>query len=103
GLVVLPERMRRNLDAGHGLFFSQRVLLELVAAGMPRDEAYRLVQEHASRAWDEGLDFQTLVAGDDRISRLVDPATVFDLSVYTAHVPAVFERLQALTSDREAA
>ena len=69
GLVVLPERMRRNLDAGHGLFFSQRVLLELVAAGMPRDEAYRLVQEHASRAWDEGLDFQTLVAGDDRINR----------------------------------
>ena len=103
GLVVLPERMRQNLDASHGLFFSQRVLLELVAAGMPRDEAYRLVQEHASRAWDEGLDFQTLVAGDDRISRLVDPATVFDLSVYTAHVPAVFERLQALTSDREAA
>src|SRR5207342_2715990 len=46
GLVVLPERMRANLDASHGLFFSQRVLLELVAAGMPRDEAYRLVQEH---------------------------------------------------------
>jgi adenylosuccinate lyase len=103
GLVVLPERMRANLDASHGLFFSQRVLLELVAAGMPRDEAYRLVQEHASRAWDEGLDFQTLVAGDDRITRLVDPEAIFDLAVYTAHVPAVFERLHVLTSDREAA
>ena len=102
GLVVLPERMRRNLDATHGLFFSQRVLLELVAAGMPRDEAYRLVQEHASRAWDEGLDFQALVAGDGRITGLVDPGTVFDLSVYTAHVPTVFDRLHALTSDREA-
>jgi adenylosuccinate lyase len=95
--------MRANLDASHGLFFSQRVLLELVAAGMPRDEAYRLVQEHASRAWDEGLDFQTLVAGDDRITRLVDPEAIFDLAVYTAHVPAVFERLHVLTSDREAA
>jgi adenylosuccinate lyase len=103
GMVVLPERMRQNIDASHGLFFSQRVLLELVAAGMPRDEAYRLVQEHASRAWDEGLDFRTLVEGDARITRLVDPETVFDLSVYTANVPAVFERLNALTSDREAA
>jgi adenylosuccinate lyase len=103
GLVVLPERMRANLDASHGLFFSQRVLLELVAAGMPRDEAYRLVQEHASRAWDEGLDFRTLVEGDERVTTHVDPETVFDLSAYTTHVPAVFERLHTLTSDREAA
>jgi adenylosuccinate lyase len=103
GLVVLPERMRANLEGSHGLFFSQRVLLELVAAGMPRDVAYRLVQEHASRAWDEGLDFRTLVEGDARIAGLVDPATVFDLAAYTAHVSAVFERLHALNSDREAA
>jgi adenylosuccinate lyase len=103
GLVVLPERMRANLDAGHGLFFSQRVLLELVAAGMSRDEAYRLVQEHASRAWDEGLDFRTLVEADDRITRLVDPEGIFDLALYTAHVATIFDRLHALTSDREAA
>ena len=103
GLVVLPERMRANLDGSHGLFFSQRVLLELVAAGMPRDEAYRLVQEHAARAWDEGLDFRTLVEGDERLTSRVDPEAVFDLSAYTAHVPAVFERLLALTRDPEAA
>ena len=53
GLVVRPEQMRRNLDASHGLFFSQRVLLALVAAGLGRDEAYRLVQRSAMRAWDE--------------------------------------------------
>src|SRR5204863_4530826 len=53
GLVVLPERMRANLEASHGLFFSQRVLLALVESGLPRDEAYRLTQEHALRAWDE--------------------------------------------------
>jgi adenylosuccinate lyase len=70
---------------------------------MPRDEAYRLVQEHASRAWDEGLDFRTLVEGDDRITRVVDPEPLFDLGVYTAHVPAVFERLHALTSDHQEA
>jgi adenylosuccinate lyase len=103
GLVVLPERMRANLDASHGLFFSQRVLLELVSAGMSRDDAYRIVQEHASRAWDEGLDFRALVEGDERITGLVDPQAIFDLSAYTAHVPAVFERLHVLTTDREAA
>jgi adenylosuccinate lyase len=103
GLVVLPERMRENLDGSHGLFFSQRVLLELVAAGMSRDEAYRLVQEHAARAWDEGLDFRTLVEGDERVTTHVDPQALFGLSSYTAHVPAVFERLLALTRDPEAA
>jgi adenylosuccinate lyase len=103
GLVVLPERMRENLDGSHGLFFSQRVLLELVAAGMSRDEAYRLVQEHAARAWDEGLDFRTLVEGDERVTTHVDPQALFGLSAYTAHVPAVFERLLALTRDPEAA
>ena len=47
GLVVDAERMRRNLDASHGLVFSQRVLLALVASGLSRDEAYRLVQRNA--------------------------------------------------------
>jgi adenylosuccinate lyase len=99
GLVVLPERMRANLEAGHGLFFSQRVLLALVEAGLPRDEAYRLVQEHALRAWDEGLDFRSLVEADGRIAARIDPAAVFDLAAYTRHVDAVFERLHALTRE----
>jgi adenylosuccinate lyase len=99
GLVVLPERMRANLDASHGLFFSQRVLLELVAAGMSRDEAYRLVQEHASRAWDEGLDFRALVEADVRIAGRVDLAAAFDLTAYTRHVDTIFERLHTLTEE----
>ena len=74
GLVVLPERMRANLEASHGLFFCQRVLLALVEAGLARDEAYRLVQEHALRAWDEGLDFRTLVEADERIAGRIDLA-----------------------------
>ena len=99
GLVVLPERMRANLDASHGLFFSQRVLLALVEAGLPRDEAYRLVQGHALRAWDEGLDFRALVEGDERIAGRIDLAAAFDLGAYTRHVDAVFDRLHALTAN----
>ena len=96
GLVVRPERMRRNLDASHGLFFSQRVLLALVQSGLPRDDAYRLVQRNAMRAWDEELDFRELVRADEEIARRVDLAEVFDLGVYTRHVDTVFERLDAL-------
>jgi adenylosuccinate lyase len=102
GLVVLPERMRANLQADHGLFFSQRVLLALVEEGLPRDEAYRLVQEHALRAWDEGLDFRTLVEADSRIAGRIDLADAFDLGAYTRHLDAVFERLHALKRNEEA-
>src|SRR5437667_2665424 len=68
GLVVRSERMRRNLEASHYLFFSQRVLLALVEAGLPRDEAYRLVQQQALRAWDEALDFSSLVRAHDQVA-----------------------------------
>jgi len=104
GLVVRPEQMRRNLDASHGLFFSQRVLLALVAAGLDRDAAYRLVQRNAMRAWDEGRDFRALVEADAELTSAVDPdalAEAFDLSAYTRHVDAVFERLRALVRKEE--
>jgi adenylosuccinate lyase len=102
GLVVRPGRMRANLDASHGVFFSQRVLLALVEAGLPRDEAYRLVQEHALRAWDEGLDFPALVEADQRIAGRIDLSETFDLGAYTRHLDVLFERLQALTRHEEA-
>jgi adenylosuccinate lyase len=102
GLVVLPERMRANLEAGQGLFFSQRVLLALVESGLQRDDAYKLVQEHALRAWDEGLDFRVLVEGDARVAGRIDVPEVFDLAPYTRHVDTIFERLHALTRDPEA-
>ena len=97
GLVVLPERMRTNLESTRGLFFSQRLLLALVDSGLARDEAYRLVQGHAMRAWDEGLDFVELCSSDPEIADCVDLEGVFDLGSYTRHVDAVFERLQRLT------
>ncbi|HET7567541.1 MAG TPA: adenylosuccinate lyase [Gaiellaceae bacterium] len=96
GLVVREERMRRNLEASHSLFFSQRVLLALVESGLPRDDAYRLVQRNAMRAWDEELDFRELCRGDEEIAARLDLDRVFDLGAYTAHVDTVFARLHAL-------
>jgi adenylosuccinate lyase len=103
GLVVRPERMRENLESSHGLYFSQRLLLALVEAGWSRDDAYRAVQRHAMRAWEEGLEFPALVRSDAAIAGQVDLDAVFDPGVYTRHVEVVFERLRALASRREAA
>jgi adenylosuccinate lyase len=99
GLVVHPKRMRQNLDASHGLVFSQRLLLALVEAGLSRDDAYRLVQRNALAAWDEGRDFQELVASDPEIAALVDRQTLagaFDPDDALRHVDTLFERLGAL-------
>jgi adenylosuccinate lyase len=101
GLVVRRERMRTNVDSSHGLFFSQRLLLALVESGLGRDAAYRLVQRHAMRAWDEELDFRELVCSDTEIAGRVDLEHVFSLDAYTAHVDTVFERLRALAATRE--
>jgi adenylosuccinate lyase len=95
GLVVRPERMRANLETTGGLFYSQRLLLALVEAELERDAAYRMVQSHAMRAWDEGLDFQGLVRSDPDIASRVDLGEVFDLASYTRHVDTVFARLRA--------
>jgi len=94
-LVVRPERMRANLEATGGLFFSQRLLLALVESGLERDEAYRAVQRHAMRAWDEGLDFRDLARADPQIASRVDLGGVFDLHAYTRHVDVVFARVPA--------
>jgi adenylosuccinate lyase len=101
GLEVRPERMLRNLEAGHGLFFSQRLLLALVESGLERDTAYRLVQRNALRAQEEEQDFRELVRADKEIAERVDLDAVFDLGWYTRHVDTVFERLAALAGRKE--
>jgi adenylosuccinate lyase len=104
GLVVRPEQMKRNLDSSRGLFFSQRLLLSLVESGLSRDEAYRLVQGHALRAWEEELDFPELARADRQVAERLDEEaldSIFDLGHYTRHVDTVFDRLQALTKKEE--
>jgi adenylosuccinate lyase len=101
GLVVYPERMLRNLEASHGLVFSHRLLLALVDAGVARDEAYRAVQAHAMRAWEEETDFTGLVRADRELSGRVDLDSVFDLHATVRHVDTVFDRLHALVRKEE--
>jgi adenylosuccinate lyase len=100
GLVVYPERMLRNLDASHGLVFSHRLLLALVEAGLPRNDAYRLVQRNAMEAWDTESDFRALVQADAEITQRLDTSAldhVFDLAASVQYVDAVLDRLRTLS------
>src|SRR3954453_2653159 len=104
GLVVYPERMRRNPDASHGLFFSHRLLLALVDSGLARDDAYRLVQRNAMRAWDEERDFGELARSDPEIRSALDErglASVFDLDSTIANLDSTFDRLRRLAPKEE--
>jgi len=96
GLQVFPERMRANLDASHGLVFSQPVLLALVQAGLSRDDAYRIVQDCASAAWTHGVDFRAQLESDVRTksipSSVLDEA--FDLRRSLVHVDRVIDQLE---------
>ena len=93
GLVVHEDRMRANLELTHGALFSQRALLALVAQGMIRDDAYRIVQEDAQRAWDTGTPLRDLLAARDLG---LDLDTVFDLEHYTKHAAEIVGRLDAI-------
>jgi adenylosuccinate lyase len=99
GLVVRADRMRRNLDASHGLFFSQRVLLALVDSGLERADAYALVQRNAMRSHEEERDFRELVRQDAEIAGRIDLESVFDITAFTRHVDTVFDRLRALREE----
>jgi adenylosuccinate lyase len=93
GLVVHPERMRANLELTHGALFSQRVLLALVERGHTRDEAYRIVQEDAQRAWDTGTHLRELLAARDLG---LDLDALFDLGHYTRFAERIVGRLDAI-------
>ena len=95
GMKVNEERMRENLGLTYGALFSQRALTALVEGGMTRDDAYRIVQENAQRAWDTRTEFRDLIgeAAPD-----LDLEAVFDYGAYLTHVPEIFERLEALRS-----
>ena len=95
GLVVMPERMQANLDASYGLVFSQPVLLSLVQMGKTRDEAYRIVQRNAMQAWDDGVDFRSLLEADSDVDNSVlDDA--FDLRRSLSNLGRVFEEVDAI-------
>ena len=97
GLDVDRARMLENLDRSHGLMFSQPVLLALVAAGLTRDAAYRVVQRNAMAAWEQGKSFRTLLEGDPDVtvdSESLDEA--FDLERAVRHAGRVFDHLEGI-------
>jgi adenylosuccinate lyase len=93
GMTVRTDRMRENIELTHGALFSQRALTALVESGMTRDDAYRVVQENAQRAWDEGTSFRELIGA---AAPQLDLDAVFDYGAYLKHVPEVMARLDRL-------
>jgi adenylosuccinate lyase len=96
GLIVYPERMRANLNRAGGIVFSQRVLLALTDAGLSREEAYRLVQRSALRAWQEGSSFHDLVLADGEIMEHLSVEALddcFNLERSLGHVDTIYRRV----------
>jgi adenylosuccinate lyase len=95
-MFVYPDRMRANLESTRGLIFSGQLLLDLVEHGVSREDAYRLVQAHAMRAWKEGLDFRQLVVADKEITSRVPRRQIeyaFDLQRQLKNVDKIFARV----------
>ncbi len=95
-MPVYPERMRRNLDLTHGLIYSGQLLLDLAAAGMLREKAYRIVQAHAMKAWEEEGNFKAAVEADPDIRSVLTAdqiAQIFSLDRQLANVDLIFERV----------
>jgi adenylosuccinate lyase len=96
GLRVNKDRMRANLERTRGLIFSGQLLLDLAAAGMLREEAYTLVQRHATEAWQNEGDFKAAVEADSKIRTYLTQEKldqVFSLGRHLKHVDRVFERV----------
>ncbi len=100
-LVVHPERMRANLEASHGLVFSQAVLLALVETGLARDDAYRMVQRNAMKTWQEERPFLEVLKEDAEVVEALGHERLegcFDLSAAVEHVSRTFAVLDALSA-----
>ena len=97
-LLVYPARMLKNLESTHGLVFSGQLLIDLAAAGMSREDAYRLVQSHAMNAWSNDLNFHTLIEADPEIYQRMSPdkiAAAFDVRRQLTNIDEIFDRVLA--------
>jgi adenylosuccinate lyase len=95
-LLVYPDRMRRNLELTRGLVFSGQLLLDLAAAGMLREQAYKTVQAHAMRAWEEESDFRAAIDADPEIRAVLTPEQIaesFSLDRQLRNVDKIFARV----------
>src|SRR5947208_2920057 len=104
-MFVYPERMKANLESTGGLVFSGQLLLDLVEHGVSREDAYRMVQSHAMRAWREGLNFCELVMSDPDITNRVPREQIgraFDLKRHLRNIDKIFARVFAGTESQAA-
>ncbi len=95
GLAVFPENMKRNMQKFGGLVFSEHVMLALVSKGLSREQAYKLVQRNAAKAW-EGADFQQCLKEDEEVRQYLSEAEIdrcFDLQHHLRHLDVTFQRL----------
>jgi adenylosuccinate lyase len=103
-LVVYPERMQANLESTGGLVFSGQLLLDLVESGtITREDAYRIVQRNAMKAWQEGANFRELIEADPEIASRVSKQQIegaFDLRRQLRNVDKIFERVFGERKDK---
>jgi len=95
-MFVYPARMKANLESTGGLVFSGQLLLDLVGHGLPREQAYRMVQSHAMRAWKQGLNFRQLVLKDKKITSRVPRKQIeraFELKRQLRNIDKIFARV----------
>ena len=94
-LNIYPEQMKKNITLTRGIFFSQRVLLELTTVGFTREEAYKIVQKNAMRAWNEKTSFLTIIKKDKKIIEKIPVnklKKLFDFSYHTKKINIIFKR-----------
>jgi adenylosuccinate lyase len=95
-LVIYPEQMERNLNLTNGIFFSQAIMLKLVKKGLSRENAYRVVQKSALKAWDEGKDFKKTVSKDSAVKKYLSKKEIeqsCNLKNYLKHIDEIFARV----------
>jgi adenylosuccinate lyase len=95
-LIVYPDNMQKNLDRLGGLIHSQRVLIALTQKGMPREDAYRLVQKNAMKVWAGEHEFLALLKADPEVTKVLSAKELeenFDLGFHLKHVDTVFKRV----------
>jgi adenylosuccinate lyase len=104
-MFIYPDRMLANLESTGGLVFSGQLLLDLVAQGVSREDAYRIVQSHAMRAWKEGLNFHDLILSDKEITGRVlrkQIEAAFDLTRQLRNIDKIFARVFGKKDSRPA-
>jgi adenylosuccinate lyase len=94
-LNIYPKNMKKNLDITNGIFFSQRVLLELTTVGFTREESYKIVQKNAMQAWNDNSSFYNKIVSDKKITNKIPVnklKKLFNFSYHTKKINVIFKR-----------